>query len=273
MDELLQGRVAVVTGGAAGIGGGISRALAAEGAHVVINDIDEALLAAALADIAAAGGTATPVHGDIRDDATVTALAEVATTIGSGAVDVLVNNVGDYRPGGRFLRSTPADWKTLYDRNLGHVFACTHALAGGMAERGSGSIVNVSTVEALRGIPGNAVYASFNAAVNTFTKSLAVELGRDGVRVNAVAPDLIDTLQTSRASMLRGRDPDMVQHWVPLGRFGQPDDVADVVVFLASDLARFVTGQIITVDGGTTAASGWYLRSDEKGWTNTPDQP
>ena len=73
--------------------------------------------------------------------------------------------------------------------------------------------------------------------------------------------------------MLRGRDPDMVRHWVPLGRFGQPDDVADVVVFLASDLARFVTGQIITVDGGTTAASGWYLRTDEKGWTNTPDQP
>ena len=147
MDELLQGRVAVVTGGAAGIGGGISRALAAEGAHVVVNDIDEALLAAALADIAAAGGTATPVHGDIREEATVATLAEVATTIGSGAVDVLVNNVGDYRPGGRFLRSTPADWKTLYDRNLGHVFACTHALAGGMAERGSGSIVNVSTVD------------------------------------------------------------------------------------------------------------------------------
>ena len=273
MDSLLEGRVAVISGGAAGIGGGISRTLAAAGAHVVVNDIDEALLGTAIDDISSAGGAATPVHGDIREAATVERLAEVATTVAGGAVDVLVNNVGDYSPGGRFLRSTPENWRTLYERNLGHVFACTHALAGGMAEKGSGSIVNVSTVEALRGIPGNAVYASFNAAVNTFTKSLAVELGRDGVRVNAVAPDLIDTLQTSRESMLRGRDPDMVRHWVPLGRFGRPDDVADVVLFLASDLSRFVTGQIITVDGGTTAASGWYLRTDEKGWTNTPDQP
>ena len=142
-----------------------------------------------------------------------------------------------------------------------------------MADAGRGSIVNVSTVEALRGAPGNAVYSAFNAGVIAFTKSMAVELGRDGVRVNAIAPDLADTLQTPAESMLRGRDPEMVAHWLPLGRFGRPDDFGDVALFLASDLARFVTGQVIAVDGGTSAASGWYLRSDGRGWTNLPDQP
>ncbi len=190
-----------------------------------------------------------------------------------GRVDILVNNVGDYRPNGRFLKTSEEQWEALYATNLEHVFRCTRAIAPAMVEQGSGSIVNVSTVEAFRGIPANAVYSAFNAGVNAFTRSLAVELGRDGVRVNAVAPDLTDTLQTPAESMLAGRDPAMVRHWVPLGRFGQPDDVADVVVFLASDASRFVTGHIIPVDGGTTAASGWYLRHDGRGWTNLPDSP
>jgi 2-hydroxycyclohexanecarboxyl-CoA dehydrogenase len=188
-------------------------------------------------------------------------------------IDVLVNNVGDYRPNGRFLKTGPDEWNALYAINFEHVLRTTRALAPAMVERGTGSIVNVSTVEAFRGIPANAVYSAFNAAVNAFTRSLAVELGRHGVRVNAIAPDLADTLQTPVASMLRGRPPDMVRHWVPLGRFGHPDDYADVVVFLASDMARFVTGHVIPVDGGTLAAGGWYLRSDERGWTNLPDAP
>jgi NAD(P)-dependent dehydrogenase (short-subunit alcohol dehydrogenase family) len=142
-----------------------------------------------------------------------------------------------------------------------------------MVERGSGSIVNVSTVEASRGIPANAVYSAYNAAVEAFTRSLAVELGGDGVRVNAIAPDLADTLQTPADSMLRGRDPALLRSWVPLGRFGHPDEYADVVLFLASDLSRFVTGTVIPVDGGTLAASGWYRRADGRGWTNLPDQP
>jgi 2-hydroxycyclohexanecarboxyl-CoA dehydrogenase len=140
-----------------------------------------------------------------------------------------------------------------------------------MVERGAGSIVNVSTVEAFRGIPNNSVYSAFNAGINAFTRSLAVELGKDGVRVNAIAPDLADTLQTPAAWMLRGRPPDAVRRWLPLGRFGQPDDYADAVLFFASDLSRFVTGQILCVDGGTNAAGGWYLRADGRGWSNTPD--
>ncbi len=270
---LLEGQVAVVTGGAAGIGGGASRRLAAEGAVVVVNDIEPALLATAVADVEAAGGSALAVPGDIRDDRTVTALVAAAESVAGGRIDVLVNNVGDYRPNGRFLKTGPDDWSALYALNFEHVLRCTRAIAPAMVEQGAGSIVNVSTVEAFRGIPANAVYSAFNAAVNAFTRSLAVELGRHGVRVNAIAPDLADTLQTPAASMLRGRDPEMVRHWVPLGRFGQPEDYGDVVVFLASPMARFVTGHVIPVDGGTLAASGWYLRGDGRGWTNLPDSP
>jgi NAD(P)-dependent dehydrogenase (short-subunit alcohol dehydrogenase family) len=272
-ERTLDGRVAVVTGGAAGIGGGISRRLAEAGATVVVNDVDAELLHACAEEIESTDGRVVPVAGDIRDPGTVAALTAAALTVDGGRIDVLVNNVGDYRPNGRFLKTGDEQWQELYALNLEHVFRCTRAMAPAMVDRGTGSIVNVSTVEAFRGIPANAVYSAFNAAVNAFTRSLAVELGRDGVRVNAIAPDLADTLQTPAEVMLAGRDPAMVRHWVPLGRFGQPDDYADVVLFLAGDQSRFVTGHVIPVDGGTTAASGWYLRHDGRGWTNLPDSP
>ena len=276
---LLEGKTAVVSGGAAGIGGGITCSLAGAGAHVVVNDIDADLLAGTVQAVADAGGAVTALHGDIRDPSVVTALADLGRSVAEGAgaggrgIDVLVNNVGDYRPNGRFLKTTEADWQALYALNLEHVFRLTHAVAPSMVAQGSGSIVNVSTVEAFRGIPANAVYSAFNAGINAFTRSMAVELGRDGVRVNAIAPDLADTLQTPAEAMLRGRPPEMTRHWLPLGRFGQPDDYGDVVLFLASDQSRFVTGHVVPVDGGTTAASGWYLRTDERGWTNLPDHP
>lgn len=273
MSGLLAGRTAVVTGGAAGIGGGISRRFGEQGAVVVVNDVAEELLQIAVDEIHSAGGVAVPVPGDIREARTVERLTATALKAGGGQIDVLVNNVGDYRPVHRFLRSTEDSWQTMYELNFLHVLRCTHAIAPSMVEAGSGSIVNVSTVEALRGIPAHAVYSGFNAAVNGFTRSLAVELGRDGVRVNAIAPDMADTLQTPAELMLAGRAPEMTRHWIPLGRFGQPDDYADVALFLASDLSRYVTGQVIAVDGGTLAASGWYLRLDGRGWTNLPDAP
>ena len=270
---LLTGKIAIVTGGAGGIGGGISRRLAANGATVVINDIDELLLAATLKEITASGGRAVPAPGDIRTLDTVTSVTALAAGLDHGRIDILVNNVGDYRPAGRFMKTSDEQWDRLYAVNLQHVLRMCRAAGPTMVAQGSGSIVNVSTVEAFRGIPNNAVYSAFNAAVNTFTKSLAVELGPWGVRVNAIAPDLANTLQTPAEMMLRGRDPEMIRHWMPLGRWGQPDDYGDVVVFLASEMARMVTGHIIPVDGGTTAASGWYLKRDGTGWTNLPDSP
>jgi NAD(P)-dependent dehydrogenase (short-subunit alcohol dehydrogenase family) len=270
---LLVGRVAVVTGGGAGIGRGVCRRLVAEGAWVVVNDIDPDLLVEAEAEVRSGGGFIRSVPGDIRADDTVEALASAAREVADGRIDILVNNVGDFRPNGMFLKSGPDDWDALYALNLEHVFACTRAIAPAMVERSSGSIVNVSTVEAFRGIPANAVYSAFNAGINAFTRSLAVELGRKGVRVNAIAPDLADTLQTPAEMMLAGRDEALVQNWVPLGRFGQPDDYGDAVVFLASDLSRFVTGHVIPVDGGTLAAGGWYLKRNGPGWTNMPDSP
>jgi 2-hydroxycyclohexanecarboxyl-CoA dehydrogenase len=269
IDGRLAGRTAIVTGGGGGIGGGVSRLLAAEGATVVLNELDPALALAAKADIEAAGGRAVLVVGDIREPAVV----ERTVAAAEGRVDVLVNNVGDYRPNGRFVTTTEADWDALYAMNLQHVFRLTRAVLPTMVEQGSGSIVNVSTVEAFRGIPGNAVYSAFNAGVSAFTRSLAVELGRDGIRVNAIAPDMADTLQTPAEWMLRGREPELVGCWIPVGRFGRPDDYAEVVLFLASDASRFVTGHTIPVDGGTLAASGWFGRPGRKGFTNTPDRP
>ncbi|MEV0809914.1 SDR family oxidoreductase [Micromonospora sp. NPDC050200] len=273
MMQRLAGRIAVVTGGAAGIGGGISRRLAAAGATVVLNDIDAAAAAATAGEITAAGGRCTTLVGDIREPEVVEALRARALEVGDGRVDVLVNNVGDFRPAARtFLHSTEAQWQALYELNLLHVFRVTHALLPCMVEQRSGTVINNSTVEAFRGIPGHAVYSAYNAGVSAFTRSLAVEVGRYGVRVNAIAPDLADTPQTPAAAMLRGRDPALIRTWLPLGRFGAPDDYAVVVEFLASDDSRFVTGHTVPVDGGTLAASGWYGRVDGKGWTNMPNE-
>jgi len=268
---LLEGKVAVITGGAAGIGGGITRLFSAAGAAVVVNDIDGGLLQATLDDLA---GPRTGVVGDIRDAGTVERLHHAAMGIDGGRVDVLVNNVGDFRPGaGLFVRTTDKDWSAQYAITLEHVFRCCAVFIPIMQAQGHGAIVNNATVEAMRGIPYNAVYSAFNAGVVAFTRSLAVEHGRDGIRVNCIAPDMADTLQTPATDMLRGRDPELIRSWIPLGRFGVPDDYAQAVLFLASDMSRYITGHCIPVDGGTLAASGWYGRYRKKGFTNLPDQP
>ena len=271
---LLDGRIAVVTGGGAGIGGGVSRVLAGEGAVVVMNDIDASIAAENVARIEAAGGRAVAVIGDIRDKATVERLREVALEVGEGRIDVLVNNVGDFRfGGGLFVNTTEEGWFEQYRITLEHVLRCTHAFLPVMQAQGSGAIINNSTVEAIRGIPYNSIYSAMNAGVIAFTKSLAIEVGRDGVRVNCIAPDMADTLQTPADAMLRGRDPELIGSWIPLGRFGRPDEYGTVVLFLASDLSSYVTGHVIPVDGGTMAASGWYGRYKKKGFTNLPDNP
>ncbi|TDD91114.1 SDR family oxidoreductase [Actinomadura darangshiensis] len=260
-------RVSVVTGGALGIGGAISRRLAAGGDLVILNDIDPDAADRTRVDIETAGGRCVTVIGDIVEDGTVEGVCAAA----EGRVDVLVNNVGDFRPAApSFQDSTPEQWQRLYELNLLHVLKLTHALLPSMIERCTGSIVNNSTVEAFRGIPQHPVYSAYNAGVSAFTRSLAVAVGRHGVRVNAIAPDLANTEQTPVEWMRRGYDEGLEHTWVPLARFGEPDDYAAVVAFLASDDARFVTGHTIPVDGGTLAASGWFARADDQGWTNRP---
>lgn len=270
---LLTDKVAVVTGGAQGIGGGISRAMAAAGARLLLVDNDVEAATSCAGDIRAAGGSVEVHVGDVRSAPVVAEIAARAAELASGRIDILVNNVGDFRPATRdFLHSDEAQWQAMYEINLLHVLRLTHAILPTMVEQGSGAIVNLSTVEAFRGIPGHTVYSAFNAGVSAFTKSLAVEVGKHGVRVNAIAPDLTDTPQTSAEAMLRGRDPAMTASWLPLGRFGTPEDFGSVAVFLASDQAGFITGHTLPVDGGTLSAAGWYGRSDGKGWRNLPNQ-
>lgn len=272
-DAAFDGRIVVVTGGALGIGGAVTRAFAEAGATVVCVDYDDEGLQRVIETAGAARGRVVGVHGDVRDAAVVSRAYETAISAGGQRIDVLVNNVGDFRPPGRFVKTTEDDWQVHYETNLKHVFRMTHAVLPSMIEQRQGCIINNATVEAFRGIPGNVVYSAFKAAVVAFTRSLAVEVGPHGVRVNAIAPDLADTPQTPAAAMLRGRDPALVPRWVPLGRFGAPDDYAQVVLFLAGEQARFVTGHTVPIDGGTLAASGWYGRADGKGWTNLPDAP
>ncbi len=270
----LAGRIAAVTGGGGGIGGGISRLFAEAGAAVVVNDIDPDRAAAAVGDITDAGGRATAVVGDITDAEVVAEFHRAAVDFGDGRVDVLVNNVGDYRPGaGKFLRTTEADWDAQIDITFRHVLRCTHAFLPTMVDGGGGTIVNVSTVEAMRGIARMAVYSAANAAVSAFTRCLALEMADHDIRVNCIAPDMAVTLQTPLDQMLGGRPIEHVDRWIPLRRFGNPDDFAEVALFLASDQSRFMTGQTIPVDGGTMTAQGWYRRADGRGFTNLPTAP
>lgn len=264
-------RTVVVTGGALGIGGAVSRRFAHDGDHVIMVDIDAAAAERTRSEIVEAGGKCTIIVGDITEDGVVDRLTETVSST-SGHADVLINNVGDFRPAKSFFaKSPPEQWRRLHELNLWHVFTVTHALAPGMIAAGGGSIINVSTVEAFRGIPGNAVYSAYNAGVSAFTKSLAVELGPSGIRVNAIAPDLADTEQTPADLMLAGREPALLHSWLPAGRFGRPEDFSGVVAFLASDDASFITGHTVPVDGGTLAASGWYGKASGRGWTNMPD--
>jgi NAD(P)-dependent dehydrogenase (short-subunit alcohol dehydrogenase family) len=272
--SLLTGKVAVVTGGGGGIGRGISEAFAAHGARVVVVDIDGERARDTVDAIRSrdgdAGARAEVV--DVREPEQVTALRR-SVLDEHGRIDVLVNNVGHYLYRGlRFLDSDEEHWDALYAVNLRHVFLCTKAFAPSMVERQSGNVITVSTVEAFRGIPDQVVYSAFKAGITQFTKSLALDLGNDGVRVNAIAPDLTETIQVPYSRWVAPEHRDLIPSWVPVGRFGTPDDIAGVAVFLASDLSAFVTGTTVHADGGSLAAGGWY-RTRRGGWTNRPLEP
>lgn len=266
---LLAGRVAVVTGGGGGIGRGVVELFAAHGARVVIADVDRERADEVAAGVRADGGEALAVHADVRERADVERLRAAAHDA-FGAPDVLVSNVGHYLPGsGDFFASDEDEWDGLYAVNLKHVFLCTQVFVPAMVEAGWGSVVNVSSVEAFRAIPRRAVYSAFKGAITQFTKSLAVDLGNAGVRVNAIAPDLVESLQVPYSRWVPEEQEPLIPSWVPVGRFGTATDVAGVALFLASDLSAFVTGTTVHVDGGSLAAGGWFRRPDGS-WTNRP---
>jgi NAD(P)-dependent dehydrogenase (short-subunit alcohol dehydrogenase family) len=267
--RLLDDRVAVITGGGAdGIGGAIARLFAQHGALVEIAEIDAGRAERSVSDVERAGGTARSHVLDVTDHDAVTDFA--ADVIEHhGRVDVLVNNVGDYRPLVRFPESSPDSWKAMYDVNLLHVFAVTRAFINQMIEQGSGSIVNVHSVEAMRGYPGEPVYGAMKAAVAHFTTCLAAGVGRRGIRVNGIGPDLTQTAQVDYLGASEEFD-ELWEAWAPVGRLGWPDDQARVALFLASDLSSFVTGHNIPVDGGTKAGGGWFYSPTAGRFVNRP---
>lgn len=268
----LTGQLAIITGGGGGIGGAASEALAAAGAHVVVADIDEALATERVDRIRAAGGAATSVAADVRDPDGIAEIARVAATVADHA-DILVNNVGHYVRPSAFLRSDEEQWSDLADINFVHVLRCCRTFMPGMVERGSGSVINVSSVEGMRGYPLDPVYAAYKAAVNHFTRCLALEVAPSGVRVNAIAPDVTQSIQVDYEAMVPPEQRDRWPYWVPIGRVGEPSDNADVILFLASDLSRFVTGHVVPTDGGTVLAGGWFRTEGRRGWTNRPRDP
>ena len=238
----LTGKVAIVTGGARGIGKAISLELGAAGAKVVVNFNRSAEAAEAVA--AEIGGIA--VQSDVSTDAGCDRLLEAAEAL--GGVDILVNNAGITRDG-LMVRMSDEDWTTVLQTNLSGPFRLTRAASEHMMRQRSGSIVNITSVSGIRGNAGQANYAASKAAMAAMSGSLAKELGRRGVRVNCVAPGFIDT------DMVEAMNPkvvDGVKALIPMRRLGDPTEVAKVVRFLASDDASYVTGQQWVVDGGLT---------------------
>jgi 2-hydroxycyclohexanecarboxyl-CoA dehydrogenase len=272
---LLTDRVAVITGAGGGIGAATAALLAEHGAHVVVADIDAELAEASVGAITAAGNRAEAVVMDVRDRDAVRALASTVLEH-HGRVDVLVNNVGHWvRTAKRFVDDDPAFWMELHEINFVHVMTVTHAFLPSMLERRSGSIINVSSVEGLRGYPPDPVYGAYKAAVVQFTKCLAVQVGNEGVRVNGIGPDVTESIQVPYTAWIPPEQEGLWPLWVPVGRMGVGEDQARIVLFLASDLSGFVTGHTIPTDGGTAAAGGWFRSESRPGrtWTNRPVNP
>ncbi|MCW2630786.1 MAG: oxidoreductase, partial [Mycobacterium sp.] len=247
---LLTGRVAVVTGGGAGIGRGIAAGLNAFGASVAIWERNPETCATAADQIGALG-----IPTDVRDAGQVDA-ALAKTVADLGPVTILVNNAGGVFHSG-ILDTSENGWDALYRANLRHVYLCTQRVARGMVEQKlPGSIISVTSIEGVRAAPGYATYAAAKAGVINYTKTAALELAPHGIRVNALAPDI--TLTEGMTQVAPPGSEKRFGFTVPMGRAGHVDEMAGAAVFLASDLSSYVTGQTIHVDGGTQASSGWY---------------
>ena len=242
----LKGKVALVTGGSRGIGRAVSVRLAGAGAFVIVNYArNEEAARETLRLIGRAGGDGKIARFDVSDDREATD-AIAALIKEKGRIDILVNNAGESRDG-LLVRMKDRDWDRVIDTNLKGAFHCCRAVAYTMMKQRGGRIVNVSSVVALSGNAGQANYSASKAGLVGLTKSLARELAPRAICVNAVAPGLIDTDMTSA---MTEEQRETVLEGIPLSRLGTPDDVAGVVLFLASDEAGYITGQVIGVNGG-----------------------
>jgi NAD(P)-dependent dehydrogenase (short-subunit alcohol dehydrogenase family) len=255
--------VAIVTGAGLGIGRAIALGLADFGGDIVIVDLDEVAAREAAGAVEKAGRRALVSLTDVEDGAAVRAMVD-RTLATFGRIDILVNNVGgaEKKP---FLETDERQWDRQIRHNLKGTLHCTHAAAKVMVERGTrGSIINVTTIEAHRAAPNYAAYSAAKAGVANLTLTLALELGPHGIRVNAIAPDVILTPRIRRGRA-PGADERMVRH-IPLGRPGESEDADGAAIYLASDLSQFITGNTIHVGGGTHAAAGWQW-DPSAGWT------
>lgn len=238
-------KVAVVTGGGKGIGRAVASLMACGGAKVVLSGRDAAALETACDEIRAKGGEALPVAGDVAKPSDADQLC-ARTLEAFGRADILVNNAGITRDN-LVMRMSEEEWDQVIDTNLKGSFLCIRAFTRPMMKQRWGRIVNVSSVVGLAGNPGQANYVASKAGVIGLTKAVARELASRHITVNAVAPGFIETAMTSG---LNEKVREALQAQIPLGRLGSPEDVAHAVAFLCSEEAGYVTGQVLSVDGG-----------------------
>jgi 2-hydroxycyclohexanecarboxyl-CoA dehydrogenase len=246
----LDGQVAIVTGAGQGIGRGIALALADQGASVALFDLNAGTVAQVAAEIRALGREATEIEVDVTDgDRVSAATADVMARF--GRLDVLVNNAG-WTPNEPFVTSVPGTWERIIGVNYRGVLHCTRSALGHMIPRGVGRIVSIASDAARVGTPREAVYAGAKAAVIGFSKSLAAEVARHGITVNVVSPATVDT--PLLRGMLTAEQIERREKANPMGRLGRPEDVAAAVLFFASPGAGYVTGQVLSVNGGVVRA-------------------
>jgi 3-oxoacyl-[acyl-carrier protein] reductase len=246
----LSNRVAIVTGGGRGIGRTIALKLAEVGATVVVNDIGEASpVGSVVEEIKAMGGQSLAVLADVSSSSDVARLVE-ETVAAYGKVDILVNNAGITRDQ-LIIRMSDEDWDRVLSVNLKGAFLCARAVLRHMIKQRWGRIISIASIVGLVGNPGQANYASAKAGIIGFTRTVAKEVGARGITANAIAPGFIDTEMTQR---LEEDWKQQLKKQIPLGYFGSPRDVAEAVAFLASEEARYITGQVLSVDGGMAGA-------------------
>ena len=266
----LAGKVAVVTGGAGGLGWPIARDFARAGMHVAVCDRDAAAIEAVRAELSGFPVKTLLVHADVREPEAMEAFfAEIDRAL--GRVDVLVDV-----PGGGFvaplMNTTPKGWNAVMKQNFLYVLDTTqHAVRRMQAQKSGGSIIYITSIEAHRAVPTRAIYGAMKAGVTNLAQSLALELGAEGIRVNTLAPDIFPTPATVSASEpVTEQEAALKAHIaIPMRRFGEGPDLSGCALFLASDLSRYVTGTTLHCDGGTHASSGWFDWPDG-GWNVTP---